>query len=425
MMNILLLGMNHKTAPLAIRERFSLSCNNSFNPLVEMKCLSAVQEAFYLATCNRVEILAAVHNLQEAEEGLKKMLLQQGNFSAVEMLPHLYVYYDEAALRHLFRVASSLDSLIMGEPQILGQVKDAYRQAVDYQTTGVILNKAMHYAFRSAKRVRTETGISNHAVSVSYAAVELAKKIFSSLQGKTVLLIGAGEMSELAARHLMNHGVNNIIVANRTYSRAMQLAADFHGVPVEFDRLQEVLGDADIVISSTGASGYILTPEMIAPTLRRRKNRLFFLIDIAVPRDIDPRAGDMDNVYLYNMDDLQDIADKNMKIRKDEAGKAEGIVAEEVQKYLEWFNTLEVVPTIVSLREKVEAIVQEELERSGPWLRTLNAGDRESVEILANSIVNKILHDPTTSLKEESRNQGGLAYVAVLRRLFRLEKGDT
>jgi glutamyl-tRNA reductase len=425
MMNILLIGMSHQTAPLDIRERLSLSCSDSFNPLTEMKCLPGVQEAFYLTTCNRVEVLVGAHDLRKAEGGLKKMLLQHGNLSAAEMSRHLYVYYDEAALRHLFRVASSLDSLIIGEPQILGQVKDAYRQAVDHQTTGVILNKAMHYAFRAAKRVRTETGISNHAVSVSYAAVELAKKIFASLQGKTVLLVGAGEMSELAARHLLNQGIDKIIVANRTYTRAVQLAADFHGTPVEFDRLPDVLGDTDIVISSTGASGYILTPEMIAPALRRRKNRLLFLIDIAVPRDIDPRAGDMDNVYLYNMDDLQEIADKNMKIRTDEARKAEGIVAEEVRKYLEWFNTLEVVPTIVSLREKVEAIVQEELERSGAWLRTLNAGDRESVEILANSIVNKILHDPTTSLKEESRNRGGMAYVAVLRRLFRLEKDDS
>lgn len=423
-MNIVLIGMNHKTAPLEIRERLSLSCNETFDPLEEMKCLPGVQEAVYLATCNRVEVLAGVHDMQEAEKGLRRMIFRHGNLSHEEMSRCLYCYRDEAALRHLFRVAASLDSLIMGEPQILGQVKDAYRVAVDNQMTSVILNKAMHYAFRTAKRVRTETGIANHAVSVSYAAVELAKKIFGSLQDKKVLLIGAGEMSELAARHLLNHGVDKVIVANRTYARAVQLAADFQGVPVEFERLQEILGDVDIVISSTGASGYILTPEMIAPALRRRKNRLLFLIDIAVPRDIDPGAGKMDNVYLYNMDDLQEIADENMKIRKVEAQKAEVIVAEEVHKYLEWFNTLEVVPTIVSLREKVEAIVREELERSGAWLRTLNTQDRESVEILANSIVNKILHDPMTSMKEESQHPGGLAYVAVLRRLFRLGNGD-
>jgi len=422
-MKIVLVGMNHKTAPLEIRERLSLSCSGSFDPLVELKGLPGVREAVYLATCNRVEILAGVQDVAEAEAGLKKMILQHGNLSPDELSACLYVHYEEAALRHLFRVAASLDSLIMGEPQILGQVKDAYRQAVESETTGVVLNKAMHYAFRTAKRVRTETGIASHAVSVSYAAVELAKKIFGTLQGKTVLLIGAGEMSELAARHLLNQGVQRILVANRTYARAVQLATEFDGTPVVFERLQEALGDVDIVISSTGASGYILTPEMIAPALRRRKNRLLFLIDIAVPRDIDPRTGEMDNVYLYNMDDLQDIADENMQIRKGEALKAEVIITEEMQKYLEWFNTLEVVPTIVSLREKVAAIVREELERSGAWLRTLNTEDRELVEILANSIVNKILHDPMTALKEESQNPGGTAYVAALRRLFRLGEG--
>jgi glutamyl-tRNA reductase len=424
MMNIVLIGMNHKTAPLDIRERLSLSCDGTLDPLAEMKHLPALQEAVYLATCNRVEVLAGTHDCQAAVAGLRKMILQHGNLTEDELSRCLYIYHDEAALHHLFRVASSLDSLIMGEPQILGQIKDAYRQAVDNQTTGVILNKAMHYAFRAAKRVRTETGIANHAVSVSFAAVELAKKIFGTLSGKKILLLGAGEMSELAARHLLKHGVDKIIVANRTYARAVQMAADFNGTPIAFDDRQAALDEIDIVISSTGASGYVLTPEMIGPALRRRKNRLLFLIDIAVPRDIDPRTGDMDNVYLYNMDDLQDIADENMNIRKSEALKAEGIITEEVQRYLEWFRTLEVVPTIVALRDKVEAIVREEMEKSGAWLRTLDPENRQSVEILASSIVNKILHDPMTSLKEESQNQGGMVYVAALRRLFRLENGD-
>ncbi|MDQ5987874.1 MAG: Glutamyl-tRNA reductase [Syntrophus sp. SKADARSKE-3] len=423
-MNIILIGMNHITAPLEIRERLSLSCGDGFDPLSEMKQLSAVEESVYLATCNRVEILAGVRNHSEAERGLRRMILQHGNLSEEDMSRCLYIYRDKAALCHLFRVASSLDSLIMGEPQILGQVKDAYRQAVENGTTGVILNKALHFAFRAAKRVRTETGIANNAVSVSYAAVELAKKIFGSLKGKRALLIGAGEMSELAARHLLNHGVDRLMVANRTYARAVQLADEFRGEPVRFDRLEDMLGEVDIVISSTGATGYVLTPEMLVPALRRRKNRLLFLIDIAVPRDIDPRTGKMDNVYLYNMDDLQDIADENMNIRKEEALKAEKIVAEEVQKYLTWFNTLEVVPTIVSLREKVEGIVREEMERSGAWLRNMKAEDRESVEILAKSIVNKILHGPMTALKEESQHQGGPAYVATIRRLFRLEDGE-
>lgn len=422
-MNLILIGMNHKTAPLEIRERFSLSGGGDEDLLAEIKGLPGVREAFYLATCNRIEILAGVREVESAEKGLREIIAKRGSLSLPEMERCVYVYRHEKALRHLFRVAASLDSLIMGEPQILGQVKDAYRQAVDRQATGVILNKALHYAFRAAKRVRTETGIASHAVSVSYAAVELAKKIFASLGGKTTLLIGAGEMSELAARHLLKQGVDKIIVANRTYDRAVQLAAEYHGQAVAFARLEDVLDRVDIVISSTGSSGYILTPEMIAPALRRRKNRLLFLIDIAMPRDIDPRAGEMDNVYLYNMDDLQDIADENMKVRRIEAEKGEGIVTEEVQRYEEWYHTLEVVPAIISFREKVEAIVREELDRTGTWLRTLKAEDREMVYILINSVVNKILHDPMICLKEESQNEAGLVYVAALRRLFRLGDG--
>ena len=423
-MNIVLIGMNHKTAPLDIRERLAPSCGGTFDPLTELSRLPAVEEAVYLATCNRVEIIASVQNIQSAEAELKRIMMQSGQLSRDEISRCLYIHHDEAALRHLFRVASSLDSLIMGEPQILGQVKDAYRQAVDRHTTGLILNKALHYTFRTAKRVRTETGIANHAVSVSYAAVALSKKIFGSLRGKTVLLIGAGEMSELAARHLLHNGIDRLIVTNRTHARAVQLAEDFQGTPVPFERLPEVLGEVDIVISSTGAPDYILTPEMIAPALRRRKNRLLFLVDIAMPRDIDPRAGAMDNVYLYNMEDLQDIADENRTIRQGEAKKAEIIIDEEVKKFLHWFNTLEVVPTIVSLRGKMEGIVRDELERSESWLQTLRAEDRETFEILAKSIINKILHDPVTALKEESQYRGGMTYVAALRRLFRLENGD-
>jgi glutamyl-tRNA reductase len=313
----------------------------------------------------------------------------------------------------------------MGEPQILGQLKEAYRLAVDHKAAGVILNKLLHRSFRVAKRVRTETGIASHAVSVSYAAVELAKKIFGALKGKKVLLIGAGEMSELAARHLIRHGGDRIFVANRTHERAIRMAEDFNGVPVDFDRLGESLREVDIVISSTGAPGYILSYDMIAAVLKRRKNRLLFLIDIAVPRDVDPRAGSIENVYLYNMDNLQDIADDNMHIRKKEAEKGELIVAVEADRYIEWFNTLTVVPTIVSIREKAEGIIRSELERSNGWLRNLREEDREGVEILANAIVNKILHDPVTCLKEESREGSALAYVAAIRRLFRLDESKS
>jgi glutamyl-tRNA reductase len=284
-----------------------------------------------------------------------------------------------------------------------------------------MLNKVIHHAFRTAKRVRTETGIASNAVSVSFAAVELAKKIFGNLKGKTILLIGAGEMSELAAKHLINYGVEKIFITNRTYTRAVQMADNFHGTAVEFEKLQEKIHDVDIIISSTGAPGYVIDVSMIAGSLRRRKNRLLFLIDIAVPRDIDPAVGQIDNVYLYNIDNLQDIVDGNLHIRKKEAEKAEAIIDEEVSHYREWYNTLEVVPTIVSLREKMEGIIRGELVKSGAWMENLTEEERKNIEGLANSIINKVLHDPITGLKEESRDNGALPYIAAIRRLFGLD----
>lgn len=420
-MSIILIGMNHKTAPVTIREKLSLSCDDADTPLHKLKQISQIREAMYLATCNRVEVLARIEDVEGGVEQLKAFILSHGNLTPEELRSCLYVYRDDDAVRHLFRVASSLDSMIMGEPQILGQVKDAYHQCVEHKASGIILNKLLHHTFRVAKRVRTETGIANNAVSVSFAAVELAKKIFGFLDGKSVLIIGAGEMSELAARHLMANGVNRIIVANRSYENAVRLANDYHGEPIDLDLLDEKLKEVDIIISSTAAPGYVITPEIIVSALRRRKNRLMFMIDIAVPRDIDPAVGDIDNVYLYNIDNLQEIVDDNMKIRLKEAEKAEAIISEEILSFSNWLSTLKVVPTIVSLKRKAEDIIAGELERSDTWVRNLNDDDREKVKSIASSIVNKILHDPIMSLKEESLNGGADPYVAAIMRLFRLE----
>ncbi len=419
-MRLFLIGMSHKTAPLEMRERLQLLCGEGSQPLAELMRLTGILEVLYLATCNRVEILACTEDDGQAVEVLKSFIYRQGNLSIAEMERCLYIHRDLEAVRHLFRVTSSLDSMVMGEPQILGQMKEAYRMAVESRATGVLLNRISHHAFQVAKRVRTETGIAGNAVSVSYAAVELAKKIFGDLKGKAILLIGAGEMSELAARHLLRQGVGSILIANRTYARAEAMAAEFQGVPVAFDRFPEVLPEVDIVITSTGAPGYILNAEMVAAALRRRRNRLLFLIDIAVPRDIDPAAGEIDNVYLYNIDHLQDVVDANREGRRAEAMKAEEIIAEEVEAFDRWFNALEVVPTIVALREKVEGIVKGELEKSASWLRKLEEEERNRVEILTASIVNKILHDPMTGLKEESQEKDALPFVAAVRRLFRL-----
>jgi glutamyl-tRNA reductase len=421
MMNLILLGMNHKTAPLDLRERLSISCDEATPPLREIMKIPGLDGVIYLSTCNRVEVLAQTRQAGETRENLQAFILRHGNLSREELVRCLYVYEGQEAVRHLFRVTSSLDSLVMGEPQIAGQVKDAYRQAVETGTTGIILNKVMHCAFRVAKRVRTETGLAANAVSVGFAAVELAKKIFGDLKGKTVLLVGAGEMSELAARHLINYGATRILIANRTPARAQQMAQAFHGRDVPLDQIGETLGEVDIVISSTGASGYVITAGMVADALRRRRNRLLFLIDIAVPRDIDPAAGAMENVFLYNIDNLQGIVDENIRGRMQEAQKAEGIIHEEVFKFNRWYNTLAVVPTIVSFREKADSILRSELGRSTAWMQHLTMEDRENIEILAGSIVNKILHDPIVSLKEESQDYAAIPYVAALRRLFKLD----
>ncbi|NLN60718.1 MAG: glutamyl-tRNA reductase [Deltaproteobacteria bacterium] len=422
-MNIILFGLNHKTAPLEIREKLSCVPSEGSHPLPEIMRIEGIREALYLSTCNRTEIFFRAEGSTEETLGhLKELVRKRGGFAAEEIDRYFYLHFDEQALRHLFRVASSLDSMVMGEPQILGQVKESYREAVHNEATGILLNKILHHTFRVAKRVRTETGIASHAVSVSFAAVALAKKIFGTLAGKTVILIGAGEMAELAARHLMQHGAGRILVANRSLARSMQLAELFKGDAVPFDDLATYLQETDIVITSTGAPTYIVSREMLASALHRRKNRLLFLIDIAVPRDIDPAAGRLDNVYLYNIDDLQDIVDENRNIRQKEMERAEEIVTEEIGRYRNWYNTLEVVPTIVSLKEKTAGIIRGELEKSSPWMHNLTEEDRAHIEGLLSSVVNKILHDPIVGLKDKTTDHSAKPYIAAVRHLFNLEE---
>ena len=419
---IVLVGLNHKTAPLSVRERLFAGCQSEINLLCDLQAIDGVLEILYLSTCNRVELVAAVEDVPQALNALKYFLAGHGGLTNEEAAACLYGYQDEEAIRHLFRVTSSLDSLVMGEAQILGQVKDAYRQALAQNATGIALNRLMHRAFRTAKRVRTETGIATNPVSVSFAAVELSKKIFGSLSGKKVLLIGAGEMAELTGQHLVGNGAEGITVANRSLSQAALLAEKFHGKAIGLTALDEALCDVDIVISSTGAPSYIVTQEMIRQCLRKRKNRLLFLIDIAVPRDIDPAVDSIENVYLYNIDNLQDIVDENMDNRRREALKAEQIVAEEVTQYSNWLKELEAVPTIVSLRNKAEGIVRMEMVKAQSWMSKLENGDREKVDALVNGIVNKLLHAPVAVMKEESAEFSSQDIVAAARQLFRLDE---
>jgi glutamyl-tRNA reductase len=418
---IVLVGLNHKTAPLAVRERLLAGCQAQINFLEDLLAIDGVSEILHLTTCNRVELIASVDEASGAVDALKAYLAKYGGLTPDEAATCLYVYCGEEAIRHLFRVTSSLDSLVMGEAQILGQVKEAYREALAQNSTGMALNRLMHRAFRTAKRVRTETGIASNPVSVSFAAVELAKKIFGTLSGKKILVIGAGEMAELTCTHLMGNGADEIIVANRTAAQGVALAEKFHGRALGLDVLDEALCDADIVISSTGAPAYVVTEGMVHRCLRKRKNRLLFLIDIAVPRDIDPAADSIENVYLYNIDDLQDIVDENIKNRRREALRAEAIVTEEVAHYLSWLKELEAVPTIVSLRTKAEGIVRMEMNKAESWLGNLQNGDREKVAALVNGIVNKILHAPVAVMKEESAEFASQDIVAAARQLFRLD----
>ncbi len=418
---IVLTGLNHKTAPLAVREKIFAGCQEKRDLLPALRSIGGVEEVLHLSTCNRVEVIASVAEDGNALKELSGLLARNGGLNQAEAKGCFYEYRGEDAVRHIFRVASSLDSMVMGEAQILGQVKDAYREALEQYATGVVLNRLMHCSFRAAKRVRSETAIAVNPVSVSHAAVELAKKIFGTLDGKKILLIGAGEMAELTGTQLIEKGAQSIIVANRSLAQAELLAEKFHGEAAALDALDKKLIEADVVISSTGASDFIVTADMIKKNHHQRKNRLLFLIDIAVPRDIEPAASELENVYLYNIDDLQDIVDENINNRKKEAIKAEKIIDEEVTRYMNWQKELESVPTIVSLRNKAGEIVQAEMEKASGWMDNLTKEDQEKIEILVNSIVNKVLHSPVTVLKEESSDISSRDIVAAVRRLFRLD----
>ena len=389
--------------------------------LPALRSIVGVEEVLYLSTCNRVEVIASIAEDGEALKALSAFLAQNGGLTDQEAAGCFYEYRDEEAVRHIFRVASSLDSMVMGEAQILGQVKDAYREAMEKCSTGVVLNRLMHCSFRAAKRVRSETGIAVNPVSVSHAAVELAKKIFGSLDGKKILLIGAGEMAELTGQQLIEKGAKSIIIANRSLAQAELLAEKFHGEAVSLDSLENKLIETDIVISSTGAPDFIVTAAVLKKIHHQRRNRLLFLIDIAVPRDIEPAASEIENIYLYNIDNLQDIVDENIHARRKEAIKAEKIVDEEVARFVNWQKELESVPTIVSLRNKAEDIVKAEMEKASGWIGNLNTDDQEKIVILVNSIVNKVLHSPVTVMKEESSDISSRDIVAAVRRLFRLD----
>jgi glutamyl-tRNA reductase len=426
MIRIVNIGMSHETAPVELRECLAKDPAHAERALAMMRELSCVKEGLFLSTCNRVEALFTTEQTEQAKSSMIELLSELGGMPSGSLGSSLFTYEDRDAVCHVFRVASSLDSMVIGEPQILGQIKEAYSNATKEKTTGVILNRLLHRAFHAAKRVRTETGISDAAVSVSYAAVELAKKIFYDFKGKKVLLIGAGEMAELAARHLLTQGASAIAVANRTFQKAVEVAQSFKGVPVSFEEIGAQLLEADIVISSTAAPGYVITHDQVKGSMKKRRNRPLFFIDIAVPRDVEPEVNDLENVYVYDIDDLKGIIQVNLSQRQEEAVKAERIVEEEVIKFEQWWKTLEVVPTIVSLKEKAETIRQAELKKSLSSLGELSPSQIKSLETLTLSITEKILNDPILFLKEKADRPLGKTYLDTARRLFSLdrENGD-
>jgi glutamyl-tRNA reductase len=424
-MRLALAGINHRTAPVELREKLAFRADEIPGALLHMQSRGA-KEALILSTCNRVEVTAALDDSFNPDALLDCMLKRCHELSAEAVRPHLYLFEDKDAIRHLFRVASSLDSMIVGEPQILGQMKEAYRQAREQGTVGSILDAVLTRAFNVAKRIRSETDIGESAVSVSYAAVELAREIFGSLNKKRVLIVGAGKMSEGAAKHLLRAGAQDIFITNRTRERAEDLAALFHGEVVSYDLFLARIPEMDIIITSSAAPGYVLTRETIRRAIEVRKNQPMFLIDIAVPRNIDPGVNSLDHAFLYDIDDLQRLTDRNLRARREVAQQAESIVTEEVQRLEAKLRERDVTPMIVSLQEQLEAIRADVLGRYRNRLGPLTPEQEAALEALTRGIVNKIAHGPISEIRreaaaqakgEESRNT---ELISVVRRMFRL-----
>ena len=422
-MHLIVVGLSHKTAPVEIREKLAVPESRLGEALNRLCSYPGVKEGILLSTCNRVEVYSVVEEIDAGYGRIQEFLADTHlALSSEQLTPHLYWHTGDRAIAHLFRVAASLDSMIIGESQILGQLKDAFEVALAHKSTGVIMNKVVKKAISVAKRVRTETKISEMAVSVSYAAVELAKKIFSNLEEKTVLLVGAGEMAKLAARHLIAQGVRHVRITTRTPQHAIDLADKFGGTPVPFDQFKEEMAFADIVLVSTGAAHYLIGAEDVHRAVKERMNRPMFLIDISVPRNIDPSVRHVDNAFLFDIDDLKHRVEQNRTERLQEAEKAERMVIEEVMMLREWMKSLEVTPTIVALRSRVDEIKRGELEKALGRLAHLSPQDRNLVEGMASSIVNKLIHSTMVTLKSEVNSDSGAAFVEAARRFFNLDQ---
>ncbi len=415
---ILILGVNHKTAPIEVREK--LAFPDIEVPLAMLGEVPGCEEYCFLSTCNRVEVIFTSATPEKTVRHIRSFLFAASDLNEEQAIEYTYLHQGTEAITHLYRVAASLDSMVVGEPQILGQLKNAYRESSERNCTGVILNRLIHKAFTAAKRVRSETNIGSSAVSISYAAVQLARKIFGDLKNKKVLLAGAGEMAELAAEHLVAQGCTEVIVANRTLENAIKLAKRFKGKAVSLAELHDQLEVVDIMVSSTGAPNLILHKEDVQPLMRARRNSPLFFIDIAVPRDLDPKINDIDNVYLYDVDDLSQVVEVNKSERASEAAKAERIVLDESLKFLGWLGNMALAPTITDLRKKADEIRRAEMEKT---LANLDLSEKEikAIDKLTSAIINKMLHNPILHLKDDCHQDTKQLKLDMIRRFFDLD----
>ena len=419
---IVLIGLNHKTASVELRECIAFSEEEIATTLEALHRHPAIREVLLFSTCNRVEVLLVSDNRSEAVEAVKRLISEHKTVAIDSFEEALYIHIADDAIRHIFRVASSLDSMMVGEAQILGQIKKAYRTASEKKTSGVILNRLLHRAFFVAKRIRTETGIGDHAVSISYAAIELGRKIFGTLSEKKVLLIGAGEMAELAMEHLIRNSVGKIFISNRTFERGLELAKRFNGQAIRFEEIENYLQYVDIIISSTGSPDFIITRDQVKKVIRKRRNCPIFFIDIAVPRDIDPKINRLTNTYLYDIDDLKGVIDENIEDRNREAVKGERIIDENVIQFRQWYKNLDVVSTIVALRDKLDDIAVLETEKTLQSLTHLEDTDREAIRRMTNAFIKKIMHDPILCLKSHTEHDPKTICLDVTRKLFKLDE---
>ncbi len=417
-MEIFATGLNYKTAPVEIREKLSIKDEEIQSVLDKLSENQHIYEICLLSTCNRVEVYGVSDNLEEAYKWILNVFSKISNLDKEILKNHIFFYKDREAIKHIFRVSASLDSMVIGEPQIVCQFKDSFSIARESKTVRHILTKLFDKALNVSKRIRTSTGISKRAVSISYAAVELAKKIFGDLSEKNVLLLGAGEMAELAARHLASTGVKHIFVSNRTFEKAVQLAEEFGGSAIAFNKLYEFLPEADIIIVSTGAKEPILRKEHFEKINKKRHGEPIFIIDISVPRNVSEDVNEIENIYLYNIDDLKSVVDKNLQERKVAAAAAEIMLEQEVAKFEKWLNQRKAAPAIAKVRNYADEVVKYQLDKLFSQMPYLNEKERERIELAMKSVINKILHRPTMYIKEKASSEEGDLYIKMFEEMF-------